>query len=111
MSFEEDSFKILENIVKGNNNVMTYDFFKMPSSSLSNDTPKKIENKEECLHKNIILENVTKICTECGVVIDKDLSYDKEWRYYGQADNKRLSDPNRVHLRKIEDKNIFWIDH
>ena len=39
--------------------------------------------------------------------MEKSIYQDKEWRYYGQADNKRLSDPNRVHLRKIEDKNIF----
>jgi transcription initiation factor TFIIIB Brf1 subunit/transcription initiation factor TFIIB len=63
--------------------------------------------KEECLHKNIILENVTKICTECGVVIEKDLSYDKEWRYYGMMDTKHTSDPNRCNIRKCEDKSIF----
>lgn len=107
MSFEEDSFKILENIVKGKDNVMTYDFFKMPTYYSSNETSKKIESKEECLHKNIILENVTKICTECGVVIDKDLSYDKEWRYYGMMDTKHTSDPNRCNIRKCEDKSIF----
>jgi transcription initiation factor TFIIIB Brf1 subunit/transcription initiation factor TFIIB len=81
---------------------MTYDFFKMPSVST-----KEPQIKDECLHKNIILENVTKICTECGVVIDKDLSYDKEWRYYGMMDTKHTSDPNRCNIRKCEDKSIF----
>jgi transcription initiation factor TFIIIB Brf1 subunit/transcription initiation factor TFIIB len=100
MSFEEDSFKILDNIVKGKE-TMTYDFFKIQT------VPKEKEVKEECLHKNIILENVTKICTECGVVIDKDLSYDKEWRYYGMMDTKHSSDPNRCNIRKCEDKSIF----
>lgn len=94
MSFEEDSFKILDNIV----NNEKYDFFKIRN---------KQETKEDCLHKNIIYENLAKICTDCGIVIDKDLSYEKEWRYYGLMDTKHNSDPNRCNIRKTEDKSIF----
>jgi len=92
MNSDEDSFKILNKIVN-----KKYDFFKIPN----------YETKTECTHKNIIIENVTKICTECGFVIDKDLSYEKEWRYYGLADTKHNSDPNRCNIRKLEDKSIF----
>jgi transcription initiation factor TFIIIB Brf1 subunit/transcription initiation factor TFIIB len=95
MNDEEDNFEILNKIVKGG----VYDFFKK--------APKSKDIKEECLHKNVIYENLTKICIECGIVIDKDLSYEKEWRYYGIMDTKHTSDPNRCNIRKNEDKSIY----
>lgn len=66
-----------------------------------------INNSSLCKHVNINEENSIIYCLDCGIEMEKSIYQDKEWRYYGQADNKRLSDPNRVHLRKIEDKNIF----
>ena len=71
----------------------------------TNDTT--INNSSLCKHVNINEENSIIYCLDCGIEMEKSIYQDKEWRYYGQADNKRLSDPNRVHLRKIEDKNIF----
>ena len=94
MNDEDDNFNILKNLTKKEQ----YDFF---------NSPKKSETRDECIHRNIIYENVTKICTECGVVIDKDLSYEKEWRYYGMMDTKHSSDPNRCSMRKTDDKSIF----
>ena len=44
---------------------------------------------------------------ERGNEIEKTIFQDKEWRYYGNSDNNRTSDPNRVHIRKIDDRNIF----
>lgn len=95
MNVDEDSFQILQKIV----NKPSYDFFKM--NKITN------EIKDECPHKNIIIENLGKICTECGFVLDKDLSYEKEWRYYGLMDTKHTSDPNRCSIRKSEDKSIY----
>ena len=68
--------------------------------------PEKNVN-DECLHKNIINENGVNICYDCGIQTEKTIFQDKEWRFYGNSDNKRNSDPNRVHIRKIDDKSIY----
>ena len=69
------------------------------------------ENKDElselCKHNNIVNENGANVCYDCGKEIEKTIFQDKEWRYYGVSDNKRTSDPNRVHIRKIDDRSIF----
>ena len=71
----------------------------------------KIDIKEDletkCTHKNIVNENGANVCYDCGKEIEKTIFQDKEWRYYGTSDNKRTSDPNRVLIRKIVDRNIF----
>ena len=71
------------------------------------DKEELIENDGKCLHKNIVNENGANVCYDCGKEIEKTIFQDKEWRYYGTSDNKRTSDPNRVHIRKIDDRNIF----
>jgi hypothetical protein len=62
--------------------------------------------KENCLHNNIIVEHNTHICTECGRHFNPDVSYDKEWRYYGMMDTKHTSDPNRCYKRKSDERTI-----
>lgn len=65
-------------------------------------------NKQsECLHTNILLENSHKICENCGILLNKDLSFEKEWRFYGVNDTKHHNDPNRCHYRKIDEVSIF----
>jgi transcription initiation factor TFIIIB Brf1 subunit/transcription initiation factor TFIIB len=64
-------------------------------------------NLSLCKHLNVIEENGMICCSDCGRQMDKSVFSEKEWRYYGQSDNKRNSDPNRVHLRKQEERNIF----
>jgi transcription initiation factor TFIIIB Brf1 subunit/transcription initiation factor TFIIB len=66
-----------------------------------------IIDKEDCKHNNIIEETGIVCCADCGIEMEKSIFHEKEWRYYGQSDNKRTSDPNRVHLRKIEERNIY----
>lgn len=65
------------------------------------------ENSNDCDHKDVIEENGTKTCTDCGLEISRDLNYDKEWRYYGSDDTRRSNDPNRCNIRKCEDRTIF----
>ncbi len=60
-----------------------------------------------CKHENTINESGTFLCKDCGVEIAKVMSYEKDWRYYGSDDTRKNSDPNRCHIRKIEDKSIF----
>ena len=60
-----------------------------------------------CSHLNTINESGTFLCKDCGVEIAKVMSYEKDWRYYGSDDTRKNSDPNRCHIRKVEDKIIF----
>ena len=68
---------------------------------------KKTTSEQLCDHSNIVEENGFMCCTDCGIEMNKNVYQEKEWRYYGQSDNKRVSDPNRVHIRKMEERNIF----
>lgn len=75
-------------------------------------TTKKTTQKENiehanCPHTEVITEKGATICTECGEEIARKITHNKEWRYYGQGDNKRSSDPNRVQMRKTEERSIF----
>jgi transcription initiation factor TFIIIB Brf1 subunit/transcription initiation factor TFIIB len=60
-----------------------------------------------CSHANIITEKGVNVCVDCGEEMYQKISHDKEWRYYGQSDNKHSSDPNRVQMRKMEERSIF----
>jgi transcription initiation factor TFIIIB Brf1 subunit/transcription initiation factor TFIIB len=60
-----------------------------------------------CLHDNIITEKGVSVCVDCGEEINQRISHEKEWRYYGQNDTKNSSDPNRVQVRKMEERSIF----
>ena len=61
----------------------------------------------KCAHNDIVVESGVTSCLECGEEISKIITHEKEWRYYGVGDSKRASDPNRVQIRKIEDRNII----
>jgi len=56
-----------------------------------------------CEHTSRIEEDGLNICIDCGEELERRITHDKEWRYYGLT---RSSDPNRAHARKLEDKNI-----
>jgi transcription initiation factor TFIIIB Brf1 subunit/transcription initiation factor TFIIB len=66
------------------------------------------ENDEEnvCKHTDLVDENGIVSCLECGEQIRKTIMHEKEWRFYGHSDTKRSMDPNRVQMRKSEDRNI-----
>ena len=79
-------------------------------SEEGSSTPKSnpiTTSPEECQHPRILMENSHKICESCGILMNKDLSFEKEWRFYGLNDTKHHNDPNRCHLRKIEEVSIF----
>ena len=82
-----------------------------PSTKISSkEATKDTEDSkitEECKHLNISNENPIVFCLDCGKELEKMIFQDKEWRYYGQSDNKRTSDPNRVHIRKLDDRSIY----
>ena len=65
------------------------------------------DEEKECQHLTRITEAGTLLCFDCGYAITQVISYDKDWRYYGSDDTRKNSDPNRCHIRKVEDKSIF----
>lgn len=76
------------------------------------DKRDNIRDKEDvktstCSHINTINESGTYLCRDCGLELSKVMSYEKDWRYYGSDDTRKNSDPNRCHIRKVEDKSIF----
>lgn len=73
-------------------------------SSQNNIT--SVQNNE-CEHLNINNDKGSISCIDCGEELEKTVFQEKEWRYYGQADTKRSSDPTRVQIRKCEERNIF----
>ena len=73
-----------------------------PCSDFSPD-----EEFSSCLHVNINSEKGVNVCIDCGEEITKQMNNTKEWRYYGQSDTRHSSDPNRVQIRKSEERNIY----
>ena len=47
-----------------------------------------LSENSTCKHKNISNENSCILCLDCGKELEKSIFQDKEWRYYGQSDNK-----------------------
>ena len=62
---------------------------------------------DSCLHLNITNERGMDVCIDCGEEITKKIQHTKEWRYYGQSDTRHSSDPNRVQIRKSEERSIY----
>jgi transcription initiation factor TFIIIB Brf1 subunit/transcription initiation factor TFIIB len=60
-----------------------------------------------CTHPDIVFENGVTHCVDCGEEVLRNVAFDKEWRYYGAADNAHASDPNRCQRRKVDDRSIF----
>jgi transcription initiation factor TFIIB len=80
------------------------DSLKIESNNETNSDCKsfKVDNlkdKKICFNCNetdfLIMDSEMIICTFCGVENDSIIDYQAEWRYYGNDDNKRSSDPNR----------------
>lgn len=80
------------------------------NNKIQDDDDENLSLSEEtnivCSHCDIIDENGIISCLECGEQIQKTIMHEKEWRFYGHSDSKRTSDPNRVQMRKSEDRNI-----
>lgn len=60
------------------------------------------ENKLEsvsCIHENTVMVNSDLTCTDCGVIVEKIQTYEKEWRHYS---NESKSNPARCMARKTQ---------
>lgn len=81
-----------------------------PETSININTCLNTEESldfEICKHENFSTDTAIIFCVDCGEELEKNIFQNKEWRFYGQSDNKRSSDPNRVLPRKFEDRNIY----
>lgn len=69
-----------------------------------------IETEEEevkaCQHIETVEDKGSLFCIDCGISLEKSVFHGKEWRFYGQSDSKR-SDPNRVQVRKVDERSIY----
>ena len=63
-------------------------------------------SESNCIHNDTVEEHGNIVCLDCGEITRKTIMHEKEWRFYGQSDGKRSSDPNRVQMRKSEERNI-----
>lgn len=52
---------------------------------------------EECKTYTLVYQDGQHICSNCGLIQQKKLSHDAEYRFYGDSDNK-MSNPERVGL-------------
>jgi len=78
------------------------------SSDLSDEGLEEHSNDEDgCKHARSIESGGSLMCMDCGEEIEKTVVYDKEWRYYGHADTKHKTNPNRCQARKVDERNIF----
>lgn len=97
-----------------------FDLFKQAINEYQKNTqdiPKEIEEHQEheekidgqliCHHDTLVNEKGVDVCVTCGKEISKKITHTKEWRYYGQSDNRNSSDPNRVQSRKLDSRNIY----
>jgi len=76
-------------------------------NELKNESVNGMSVSNTCSHTNIINEKDVFLCIDCGEEFQIAPTYDKEWRYYGKNDSKHSSDPNRVQLRKIDERSIY----
>jgi transcription initiation factor TFIIIB Brf1 subunit/transcription initiation factor TFIIB len=67
----------------------------------------KVDIKTDCSHAETLAEQGAITCTLCGMEVTQQLTYDKEWKYYGMQDSKHTSDPSRCYIRKVKDKTIY----
>lgn len=81
-----------------------FDLFDQAMAAFNKNESIKCDQK--CCHTETIKDNGILICVNCGEEIRHTITHEKEWRYYGPGDNKRNSDPNRVQIRKNEERNI-----
>ena len=82
--------------------------FEQALAEYQSTKPSEVTQKDNdvCSHSSTVIESGVVNCLECGEEVRRIITHEKEWRYYGSSDNKRSSDPNRVQVRKNEDRNI-----
>jgi len=86
-----------------------FDLFENAMKQYSKEDKNKqhISNENTCKHTNIDSKNNLSVCVDCGMEINRNIVFNKEWRYYGASDTRFNTDPNRCQIRKTSDRSIF----
>ena len=104
-------FKLLDRAMSARNSQLTQALSKSqmynPRDINERTKTRKEKIKRACTHKDILEENGVKLCTDCGREISREMSFEKEWRWYGRDRDTRHCDPNRCHIRKSDDRTIY----
>jgi len=83
------------------------DTYKIFQNNEKKEENNEYSEKQCCENPKIILEQSNQICENCGILVNKELVFDKEWRFYGLHDTKHSNDPSRCHIRKLDDITIY----
>lgn len=59
-----------------------------------------------CLHENTSTDKQQVTCIDCGEELNRKIQ-NQEWKTYAISDTKRVSNPNRLQTRRLEDKSIY----
>jgi transcription initiation factor TFIIIB Brf1 subunit/transcription initiation factor TFIIB len=81
--------------------------YKQQTDNKTDSKTTSIQTLKYCQHNTTTNANGTNVCIECGEEMIRNISHEKEWRYYGPSDSRHSSDPNRVQQRKSEERTIF----
>lgn len=54
------------------------------------DDDEEYDEDNICDHTDLVNENGVTNCLDCGEQIHKNITHEKEWRFYGSSDNKEL---------------------
>ena len=74
---------------------------------LSKPISLRMSSCTSCIHNNCGENSGILSCLDCGEEVGKNITQDKEWRFYGHSDTKYKNDPSRCQMRKIDDKSIL----
>ena len=61
---------------------------------------------EICNHGTTSREKGRIICDDCGIELYQEISYEQDWRYFGDQDSRNTKDPGRCQYRKTPEKGI-----
>lgn len=84
------------------------DFTEFEQNELRSAVEEKVfSDMGECKHTDKTVMDDNEICVDCGLVVQNDLSFDKEESQYYGITEKNSKDPSRCHRRKSEQRTIF----
>ena len=61
---------------------------------------------DECEHSNTVQKGDMLICTDCGLEIEKMISFQQEWTYYKNS-SRHSADPSRCSFRTVRTRGII----
>lgn len=68
-------------------------------------THEEIDIKSKCSHPNTIFSDNREVCTSCGIVVDSDISSNREWKMKNST--KYIADTTRCHNSEQNLRTIF----